>query len=91
MMISSGQGKVIIHGKASTAKTAAKFGKNGSRKTEKLLAKLNRSLLVLLGMKQSEHINLPKRLDWQLHMYQQQLKIKTRQAAGAARLAAPKK
>ena len=85
------QGKVIIHGKASTAKTAAKFGKSGSRKTEKVLAKLNRSLLVLLGMKQSEHITLPKRLDWQLHMYQQQLKINTRQATGAARLAAPKK
>ena len=87
----TGQGKVIIHGKASTAKTAAKFGKSGSRKTEKVLAKLNRSLPVLLRMKQSEHITLPKRLDWQPHMYQQQLKIKTRQAAGAARLAAPKK
>ena len=42
-------------------------------------------------MKQSKHITLPKRLDWQLHMYQQQLKIKARQANEAAKLAAPKK
>ena len=59
----AGQGKIIIHGKASTAKTAAKFGKSGSRETKKILIERNRSLPVLLKMKQSEHITLPKRLD----------------------------
>ena len=59
----SGQGKAIINEKAATAKNTAKFGKNGSRKTKKILAKLNRSLPVPLGMKQSKHITLPKRLD----------------------------
>ena len=86
-----GQGKAIINEKAATAKKAAKFGKNGFRKTKKILAKMNRSLPVLVGMKQSKHIILPRRLDWQLHMHQQQLKIKPRQATETAKLAAPKK
>jgi len=73
-----GQGKVIIHRKAATAKKVAKFGMSGSRETKKMLVKRNRSLPVLLRMKQSELITLLKRLDWQPHMYQQQLKIKTR-------------
>ena len=65
----AGQGKVIIHRKAATTKKAAKFGKSGSREIKKILTERNRSLSVLLKMKQSEHITLPKRLNWQLHMH----------------------
>ena len=56
----AGQGKVIIHRKAATTKKAAKFGKSGSHEIKKILTERNRSLPVLLKMKQSEHITCLK-------------------------------
>ena len=64
---------------ATTAKRSGRF------KARKLSARLQRTLLVVLGLKESKAITSPAKLTRQLHAHQQHLKAEARSNARARR------
>ncbi|MFC6224032.1 hypothetical protein ACFP2F_12345 [Hymenobacter artigasi] len=69
--------------RAIAAKKAALVTRNNARTTRKTATKLNRAVLVLLGLEATRKVTSPGKLDWQLHQHQQQLKRQALHASQA--------
>ena len=76
---------VAAREKVTTTKTTIKFERTGSRKLKKEVVKMNSRRLVLLGIEETMRITIPQKRERRLHMLQQQLKMKARQAARGRR------
>ena len=72
----------MAEAKKAAATTAKRSGRFRARKVS---ARLQRALLVMLGLKESKAITSPAKLTRQLHAHQQQLKAKARSNARARR------
>lgn len=69
--------------RAIAAKKAALVTRNNAHTTRKTATKLNRAVLVLLGLEATRKVTSPGKLDWQLHQHQQQLKRQALHASQA--------
>ena len=72
----------MVEAKKAAATTAKRSGRFRARKVS---ARLQRTLLVMLGLKESKAITSPAKLTRRLHAHQQQLKAKARSNARARR------
>ena len=79
------QRKAAARERVAVAKKAATLKKASSNKSRKSVFKVRRAMLVLLGMEEKKTVTSPAKRDWQLHLYQQQLKTKARQESRAHR------
>ena len=69
--------------RAVAAKKAALVTRSTTRTTRKSTAKLNRAVLILLGLEATRKVTSPAKLDWRLHQHQQQLKRQALHASQA--------
>lgn len=69
--------------RAIAAKKAALVNRSTTRTTRKSSAKLNRAVLILLGLEANRKVTSPAKLDWHLHQHQQQLKRQALHASQA--------
>ena len=81
------QRKTAARAKVAEAKKAAATKVTGSvwAKTRKARIKLERTMLVVLGLEESKAVTSPAKLTRQLHAHQKQLKMKARLTARARR------
>ena len=81
------QRKTAGRARVAEAKKAAAFTTKHSNwaKTRKAPAKLERAMLVLIGLEDSKAVTSPAKLSRQLHAHQKQLKLKARLTARARR------
>lgn len=77
--------RVAARGKMVAEKKAIKLKRAASGKSKNVLAKLNNTMLVMLGMEKSKRVTSPLKLTWHLHRHQQMLKMKARQESRAHR------
>ena len=76
--------KAAVREQKAAAKKASKMQRLAV-KSRKVTNKLQRAMLVLLGMEDSKAVTSPARLHRQLHSHQKQLKLRARMAARAHR------
>jgi hypothetical protein len=69
--------------RAVAAKKAVLVTRTNTRTTRKSSAKLNRAVLILLGLEANRKVTSPRKLDWHLHQHQQQLKRQALHASQA--------
>lgn len=81
------QRKAATQTKMTEAKKAATTTnkRSGRAKARKASARLQRTLLVMLGLEESKAVTSPAKLTRQLHAHQRQLKAKARGTARARR------
>ena len=73
----------VARERAVAAKKAALMSRTSARTTRKSATRLNRAVLVLLGLEATRKVTSPAKLDWQLHQRQQQLKRQALRASQA--------
>ena len=73
----------VARERAITAKKAVLVSRSNARTTHKSATKLNRAVLVLLGLEANRKAISPAKLDWHLHQHQQQLKRQALHASQA--------
>ncbi|GAB3873336.1 hypothetical protein GCM10028824_24840 [Hymenobacter segetis] len=69
--------------RAVAAKKAVLVSRNNARTTRKSTAKLNRAVLILLGLEANRKVTSPAKLDWHLHQHQQHMKRQALHASQA--------
>ncbi|MBH8558185.1 hypothetical protein [Hymenobacter negativus] len=69
--------------RAVAAKKAVLVNRTNTRTTRKSTAKINRAVLILLGLEANRKVTSPAKLEWHMHQHQKQLKRQALHASQA--------